>query len=98
MGLSFDEFRSLRRLIWPDADPGGGGRTPPVEGGISILGTTLRRVVMVLVAPEPKIQEQIVETVAASQLQFVNRIQEQRTVEFSRVVDVLALVQLQCRT
>ena len=53
-------------------------------------GTTLRRVAAVLFVPEPKIQEQIAEKVAVSELHVVERF-----VEFSRVVDVLVLMQPQ---
>ena len=71
-----DELRSLRRTIWPDADPVGGGGTSPAQGAKQTLGTTLRRVATVLFVPEPTILEQF------SGLQVVERLQEQGTVEF----------------
>ena len=33
VGLSWDELRSLRRVIWPDDDLGGRGGPPPAQGG-----------------------------------------------------------------
>ena len=41
VGLSWDELRLLRKLIWPDNDLDGRGGPPPAQGGKKILGTTL---------------------------------------------------------
>ena len=34
VGLASEELWALRRLIWPDDDPGGRGGTPPAHNGI----------------------------------------------------------------